>query len=189
MAWDSTTNSFTTVCNSQESEEALAKKEIRIHRGASAQDWQKTRANLSETKINGLRCEPEYESIEAFVQFKLDDETTEFTFEEVHALARVADYRVRRLPQALPPTHLVQAVREQLIAYGLKPKSREVERHFRGAMSNAHGANPHAGFGGGGTGMGTDKEGPTGFGFGGGPGAMGGGYKWEKNDSRNLKMC
>lgn len=189
MAWDSNTNSFTTVCNSRETEEALTAKEERIHRGATSQEWTTRRATMTESKIDGLRCEPEYESVEAFIQYKLDDESTEFSFEDVHALARVADYRVRRLHAALPPAAMVRDIRAQLESYGLVPNERQVVRHFRGAMSNAHGASPYAGFGGGGSGMGTDREGPVGFGHGGGPGAIGGGYKWEKNDPRNLKMC
>ena len=55
-------------------------------------------------------------------------------------------------------------------------------------MSSAHGTSPYAGFGGGGSGMGSGREGPVGFGIGGGPGAIGSGQKWDANDPKNLRM-
>lgn len=187
--WDNKRREFTTVTTSRESEEELTKRDGRIRRDGDANHWPKNRAMSFEEQVDELRTQGEMRSVEVFVQSKMDDECSTYTAMELQALTRNADYATRRIWEALPPQSVVTRIKGELASYGLALEIRQDVKHVRGAMSNAHGVCPHAGFGGGGTGMGTDKDGPIGFGIGGGPGVIGGGYKWDKNDSRNLKMC
>lgn len=69
--------------------------------------------------------DPEYSSIEDFVQFLLDDDRTEYTHEELAAL----NFRTR-----MP----IAAIRKELESYGLKLAHRAVEKQVRGFTSNSH---------------------------------------------------
>ena len=62
---------------------------------------------------------PEFKSVEAFVQFCMDDERTEFTHDDLVAL----NYRTRTT---------VCAIRAELETYGLTLKTRAVPRKTRG---------------------------------------------------------
>lgn len=68
---------------------------------------------------------PEYESIEAFVEFCLDDDRTMFTTNDMLALNRATHTRL-------------QDIRAALEDYGLSFVPRERERCVRGFTSNPH---------------------------------------------------
>lgn len=82
--------------------------------------------------------QPELESIESFVQHCIDEERTEFTANELNALATNIDYRDRGIKDALPPTRLVSSLKQRLVGYGLRLKERVPERHVRGVRSMVH---------------------------------------------------
>jgi hypothetical protein len=187
-AWNPKTGGFDTVQNSREDEAELQKKEKRISRNATFAEYGSNVESALDGEINALRASPEYANIEAFVTYKLDDEDLTFNTTDIQALARNEDYSIRRIPNALPPASVTEKIKGELLALGLEFKPREKVRNFRGSMSAAHGASPFAGTVGGGSGMGSGREGPIGFGIGGGPGAIGGGYEWNANDPKNLGM-
>lgn len=68
---------------------------------------------------------PEYESVEAFVEFLLAEERASYTVQEAHDLSHGA-----RIP--LPEVH------RELRAYGLALVRREPPRRVRGFTSNDH---------------------------------------------------
>lgn len=191
-AWDPINKRFTTVDTDREEEaDAVKYEKGKIKRNASVSDYERRVSGHFDDEIDELRDEPELKSIEAFVQYKIDDEQTTFSASELQALARNADFKQRKLRNALPPQSVVDSVKSELESYGLKFVPREKVRHFRGAMSNAHGTSPYAGFGGGGSGFSTEKGNPhsiMGLGIGGGKGVMGGGYDWNPNDPKNLPI-
>jgi len=69
--------------------------------------------------------DPEFASVEDFVQFLLDDERDTYTHEELGAL----NFRTR-----MP----IGAIRKELESYGLKLATREPEKQVRGFSSNSH---------------------------------------------------
>lgn len=73
--------------------------------------------------MNDKTCPPEFESIEAFAEYKFDDEQTEFSSEELAELA----FWVRKS---------FHVVRVELESYGLQLTKRQHERNFRGFSSN-----------------------------------------------------
>lgn len=75
--------------------------------------------------MSTIKSWPEYASIEAFVQYLIDDEREEFSHEDLLAL----NYRTRR------PVHLI---RNELVSYGLRPKVRESDRRVRGFTTSSH---------------------------------------------------
>jgi hypothetical protein len=81
---------------------------------------------------------PEFKSVEAFVEFCLDDERTEFTHEDLTAL----NYRTRTP---------VAELRSELEAYGLSLQARAVPRRVRGFKTHDY-ADRFEGFVGGGSG-------------------------------------
>jgi hypothetical protein len=145
-------------------------------------------SNQFENDIKSLMKQPEYQTLDAFVEYKFEDEQESYDAKELQALARNIDYSQRKLKNALPPESLVTSIKNELQTYGLRFIPREKTQSTRGVTSGFHGTSPYAGFVGGGTGMGTGREGPMGFGIGGGPGAIGSEEKWDINDKKNLSM-
>lgn len=146
------------------------------------------RADELDDRIEDLRDMPEFESLDAFMNHKLDDDDLSFDFIELQALARnVASARLgKRVEQANQSD--TQHVRHELeTGMGFKFISRVPTRDVRGASSNPNGTSPFAGMAGG-TGIGSDRSGPSFAAFGGGPGAIGSGVPWDANDSKNLRM-
>lgn len=72
-----------------------------------------------------FKSAPEYKSIEAFVEFCMEDDRTEFTHEDLRALA----YRLEQSGSK---------VRPQLEAYGLRLQVRQPERRVRGFTTSNH---------------------------------------------------
>jgi hypothetical protein len=72
-----------------------------------------------------FRSAPEFATVEAFVQFLLDEDRAEFTHEELTAL----NYRTRTP---------VAAVRTELEGYGLVLARRDVERRTRGFTTSSN---------------------------------------------------
>jgi hypothetical protein len=68
---------------------------------------------------------PEHESIEAFVEFCVDDERDHFTTADMQAINRATHIRL-------------QDVRKGLEGYGLRFVPREPEKRVRGWTSNPH---------------------------------------------------
>jgi len=68
---------------------------------------------------------PEYETIEAFVEYCLDDERDHFTTADMQALNRATHTRL-------------QDVRKALEGYGLRFVPREPQKAVRGFTSNPH---------------------------------------------------
>ena len=69
---------------------------------------------------------PEMESVEAFAEYLLDDDRTEFTFDEAEGLAGALGFSV-----AAP-------VIRELKGYGFAMAAREPERQVRGFRANSH---------------------------------------------------
>ena len=69
--------------------------------------------------------EPEYESVEAFVEFLMDDEVDTFTAADLQALSAGVQRSIKRL-------------RVELEGWGLSLAPRPSERHVRGFTSNPH---------------------------------------------------
>jgi len=69
---------------------------------------------------------PELESVEAFAESLLDDERTEFTFEEATELAIALGFSVA--------TPVIRALKE----YGFRMAERQPERQVRGFHANNH---------------------------------------------------
>lgn len=148
-AWNPDLKKFDTVTHEKDTEEELQASEKRIKRGATAGEYNNVVNNQFESDVLQLMSEPEYKSVDAFIQYKFDDEQDTFTAAELQALVRNIDYKTRKLKGALPPQGLVTSIKQELESYGLKLQQRETTKHFRGSMSNAHGSNPFAGMGGG----------------------------------------
>lgn len=72
-----------------------------------------------------MRCEPEHMTVEAFVEFCMDDERTSFSPDDVTALCYSTHCRR-------------QDVRRELEGYGLVYTGRSEERAVRGFRSNPH---------------------------------------------------
>jgi len=174
---------------SPEAEALAAKYEKRIKHNATAKEFSELESKRFEQSVKEFKDLDELSSVEEFVNYKIDNDELSFTTIELQALAHNVDYSQRKIKNALPPSALVKTIKNELVSLGLKFVPREPPKFTRGARSCSHGTHPFAGSGGGGSGMGSGREGSTGFGFGGGPGVMGGGYKWDKNDKKNLKMC
>lgn len=68
---------------------------------------------------------PEYESVESFVEFCMEDDRDTFSHEDLGELA----FRLRRSRSKL---------RAELESYGLKLAERAKERHVRGFTTSSH---------------------------------------------------
>ncbi len=141
-----------------------------------------------ELQIAELAEEPEFSSVEDFVQSKMDNEEDTFSVVELQALSRATFATTTGHEVSEVPFQHVKAVRDEVEGYGLRYVPRAAVRKTRGHLSSAHGTHPFAGSGGGGTGFGSGWGGMSFTSFGGGPGAVGGGYKWDPNDPKNLAM-
>jgi uncharacterized integral membrane protein (TIGR00697 family) len=114
-------------------------------------------------------------SLEAFIESKLDDDNYEYNFIDLHALGRnmtQAKYGSKMEVSEAGASDLAH-IKKELGELGFKFVGRNVTKNVRGFRAGAHGRNPFAGSGGGGTGMGSAWGNPTGFSHGGGPGAVG----------------
>ena len=144
-----------------------------------------------EERIEELQVSPEFQSVQAFVDYKVDSEEYEYDFAELQALARnEAQKKVggKKLTVSVPPQGTIDKIRRELeVEWGFKFVGRQPVRKGRGFTSPSHGKHPGAGMSAG-SGMGSNITGPVGFGMGGGPGAMGGGYKWDAGSKRDLSM-
>ena len=72
-----------------------------------------------------FKSAPEYKSIDAFVQFCYEDERSEYTHEDLHALG----YRLRMR---------IQCIRHELAKWGLVLANREVPKHVRGFTTSSN---------------------------------------------------
>lgn len=160
-----------------EDEEELEKddRKTSIKRGATPSDTHTSSSRTFEEEIDELRGEIEYSDIDTFAEFKLNNDENSYSTTDLQALARNVDYEERGMYDALPPSEAIRRVKEELASYGLKFEPRQPQRHFRGSMSAAHGANRFAGTGAGGSGFSSG-----GLGLGTGPGAIGASKKKEK---------
>jgi hypothetical protein len=79
---------------------------------------------------------PEYDSVEDFVQFLMDDDQGEFTHEDLTILNARTKQPVAK-------------IRKELEGYGLKMRIREKEKKVRGITDNPHGTSPFSGMSGG----------------------------------------
>ena len=143
-----------------------------------------------EERIEELQVSPEFQGVQAFVDYKVDSEEYEYDFAELQALARnEAQKKVGgKLTVSVPPQGTIDKIRRELEGeWGFKFVGRQPVRKGRGFTSPSHGKHPGAGMSAG-SGMSSGWGGPTGFGMGGGPGAMGGGYKWDAGSKRDLSM-
>ncbi len=70
--------------------------------------------------------DPEFASVEAFVQYLLDEEREEFTYEEAAALAESLGHST--------PTLEIRALK----GYGLSMQPRESARRVRGVHTSSH---------------------------------------------------
>jgi len=68
---------------------------------------------------------PEFESVEAFVEFLMDDEVEVFTAADLQALSAATQTSITRL-------------RVELEGWGLSLAHRPSERHVRGFTANSH---------------------------------------------------
>lgn len=144
-----------------------------------------------EKEIAELRSEPEFESVESFIESKLADDVFSYNFIELQALARNVSAKKlgRRAKDLVVATATdIANVKKQLEELGFEFVKREPDKRVRGINSPIHGTSPFAGSGGGGSGFGSDFSGTTFLSYGGGPGAIGGGYDWDANDPKNLSM-
>lgn len=146
-------------------------------------------------EIEEMRKMPEYKSLEAFTHSKFDNDDFEYSFMELHALARnmtqeklgkVAKNKNNAVAEA--SREALDEVKFELNGLGFNFIGRQPPKEVRGFTSPLNGKNRFAGTGGGGSGFGTDWAGPTGRGHGHGPGAIGGEYDWDPNDPKNLGM-
>jgi hypothetical protein len=141
-------------------------------------------------QIEELRGEPEFASIDSFIESKIDDDVFDYNFLELHALAR--NITQRKLGKNVDVTEAapsdINHVKTTLSDMGFTFIGRKPVKNVRGFNSPSHGTHPFAGSGGGGSGFGSDFGGTTFTSYGGGPGALGGGYDWDPNDSKNLSM-
>jgi hypothetical protein len=140
-----------------------------------------------EDQIDIVRKDPRCKTIDAFIEAKLDDDEYEYNFIELQALARNIASKEKGYDKLASPSETA-SVKRALSDVGLKFIGREPIKNTRGICSPSHGTHPFAGSGGGGSGSGTSFEGPSFMGFGGGPGAIGGKYRWDPNDPKNLSM-
>lgn len=143
-----------------------------------------------ESEIEELRGQPEFKSITSFIEDRLESDVFEYNFMEMHALARNMTQAAigKKYKITAASTASLDEVKRELNDMGFKFIGRQIPRKTRGFKSNPHGTHPFAGSGGGGSGFGSDRSGTTFTSYGGGPGAVGGGYAWDPNDSRNLGM-
>lgn len=144
-----------------------------------------------EEQIEELMSEPEYQSLDALVEFKYDNDENEYNFVELQAVGRNMTKqklgRERGKFVVTAGSTEVDLIKKTMEEYGIKFVGRQPVKNVRGVTSSKHGSHPHAGNSGG-TGMGWGPDGPIGFGMGGGLGAMGGGTPWKADDPRNLPM-
>jgi hypothetical protein len=163
-----------------------------IKRNAKPDAWRMNRDDAFDDDIDSLVKQPEFRDLDTFVNYKLDNEEFEFSTQELQAL--VLNTEKKRLGHNVSSVSsgATSNIRSILVNdYGFKFIPRVPVKFARGGMASSHGTNPYAGMGGGGSGAGSDFSKHAGGGFhgmGGGPGAMGGGYDWDKNDKRNLPM-
>ncbi len=161
----------------------------RIKRSAKPSEWSANRDAAFEAEIEALMSEPEFKTLDAFVNHKLDNDDYTFSAVELQALTRNAESTRIGQRANVASQQAITTLKQELTAdFGFKFVPRTPVKFVRGSMSPGHGTHPFASSGGGGSGFGSDFTGGTFTSFGGGPGAMGGGYTWDKDDPKNLPM-
>ena len=143
-----------------------------------------------EKRIEELRALPEFRNVEKFIEDKMNSNDVRFSTAELQALARNAHAKCmgfKRGTDCVAPSDTVRKIRMELTSYGMEFVPRTNVASVRGFTSPSHGTSRFAGnFGG--SGMGSNLEGPMGFGFASGPGAIKSDEVWDPNDPRNLPM-
>ena len=141
-------------------------------------------------QIEDMRAHPEFKSLNAFIEAKLNDDVFDYDFMELHALGRnITQLKMGKkmtISEASPG--ILDQIKTSLKDMGFTFVGRQPVKKTRGFKSSAHGTHPFAGSGGGGSGFGSDFGGTTFTSFGGGAGAVGGGYSWNADDKKNLPM-
>ena len=128
-------------------------------------------------KIQKMLSYPEYQNVDAFVEFAYDDEQRSFTDMHLQAVAR------NTFGIDAPNMKQLDYVKSQIESFGLTFIPRTAIKTVRGPRSNVHGQHPFANSGGGGSGASSG-----GIGLGGGPGVVGGGVEWNAGASTSLPM-
>ena len=156
----------------------LKKSEIKY--GAKPEDERVFHDETFDLEVKELSEMPEFVSVEAFAESKIDDDDYTFSATELNAL-------VLGIYGSTGEGVSLKDIKQELISIGLKFQPREPSKHVRGFGSPVHGSNRYAGNAAG-SGMGMGREGPVGFGMGGGVGSMGGKYNWDADSKKNLPM-
>jgi hypothetical protein len=135
-----------------------------------------------EEQIDELRLSPEMQSLDTFINYKLDNEELSYNWIELQALSRNLTAQNAKFNKdysdavsAASPyiIHTVRKTLEEEMGFEFIP--REKMKDVRGFSSNPHGSNRWVGNHGG-------------SGFIDHVGAMGGKYNWSSSDSKNLSM-
>jgi len=156
-----------------EDDENKLERKHSIKRGASHGHYSKVEDDAFDEEVEELRAMPEFESFETFVNYKLDNDEEEFSAAELQALARNYQSAIAGRNVEKASTTLTKDIKAELLKIGFKFVARENVKGFRGSMSSAHGSNPFAGTGGGGSGFSSGD-----LKLGGGSGAIGGKRAW-----------
>ena len=145
-------------------------------------DWRAQQDAQREAAIESLVDEPIYQNVEDFFMDRAEGDGT-YDAIELQALARNLTRQRTGQEDSLAHPDDVATVRRTLEGPGgLKFTGQASTKYSRGVTSSINGRHPHAGTGGGGSGMG-----PSGFrAHGGGVGVVCGGYPWERDDKRSL---
>jgi hypothetical protein len=162
-----------------------------IKRNAKPNTWRDNREDAFDDNIDEMIKQPEFKDVDSFVNYKLDNEEFEFSTQELQALVHNTEKKRLGYNVSSVSSGATSNLRSILVNdYGFKFVPRAPVKFSRGGMASSHGTNPYAGMGGGGSGAGSEMSKHVGgfHGMGGGPGAMGGGYNWDKDDKRNLPM-
>lgn len=148
------------------------------------------RQSSVENEIEELRSMPEFESLEDFVESKLDSDEFTYNFVELQAIARNETAKELGHDVSAPTKRVIDSIRNLLEKeMGFKFVQRTPSKNTRGVRDPTHGTPTFAGMGGG-SGFGSEfSKHVSGFtSMGGGAGAIGGKYDWSSSDSRNLSM-
>jgi hypothetical protein len=134
-------------------------------------------------EIEEMRKMPEYKSLEAFTHSKFDNDDFDYSFMDLHALARNMTQEKLGKVMKNKSNAVAEASREaldevkfELNGLGFNFIGRQPPKPVRGFTSPLNGKNRFANTGGGGSG------------FIAGNGEIGGDYDWDPNDPKNLGM-
>lgn len=173
-----------------EGEKDAAKEDKYNKTSGSATDWRGHEDKAFLEEIEETMQLPEYQTLEAFITYKFDNDDLEFNAVDLQALARVIDQKKSRIKIAAPSAMTIATIKKSLKDdLGFKFVARQPVKHVRGSMSPGHGTHPFAGSVGGGSGFSAGWDGAVADArFSSGVGTMGGGKPWDSNDKKNLRM-